>query len=454
MTYYPDTGRDSFSSKFGIIAAAAGSAIGLGNIWRFPYIAGENGGGAFLVVYLVFILAIGIPVMTSEFVIGRSSRKNPYGAFKLLAPGKPWFIIGITGVAAAYMILAFYTVVAGWTLEYIYQAITGNLIGKSDTQLATMFNDFTASSLRPVIWFLVFMCFTGWIVIAGVKNGIERYTKILMPFLFFLLIALCIRSLTLKGSMEGVRFLFHPDFSKITPKVILEALGQAFFSLSIGMGTLITYGSYIGKNDNLMSSAFSVAGADTIIAVIAGIAIFPAVFALGGSPSSGTGLVFIVLPGIFRQIPMGNIFAIMFFVLLAVAAVTSTISLLEVIVANLVEETGINRKRATLLGTMAVTILGLISVLSLSSLNHIRILNKNIFGILEFLTSNIMLPLGGLFIVLFIGWYFNRNKTTMELTNNGKQKVVYIPVYMFLVRYIAPVGIAFVFLYGLGIIRL
>ena len=234
------TNRDSFSSRFGIIAAAAGSAIGLGNIWRFPYIAGENGGGAFLIVYLFFILAIGIPVMTSEFVIGRASRKNPYGAFRSLAPGKPWFLVGIMGVAAAYMILAFYTAVAGWTLEYIFQAVSGNFTGKSDAQLTEMFEGFIKSSFRPVLWFVIFMCFTGWIVIAGVKNGIEKYTKILMPVLLVLLVILCIRSLTLKGSMDGLKFLFHPDISKITPKVILEALGRAFFSLSVGMGTLIT----------------------------------------------------------------------------------------------------------------------------------------------------------------------------------------------------------------------
>jgi len=452
-TFSSTTGRDSFSGKFGVIAAAAGSAIGLGNIWRFPYLAGENGGGAFLLVYILFIFAIGIPVMTSEFIIGRSSRKNPYGAFKSLAPGKPWYIIGVMGVAAAYMILAFYTSVAGWTLEYIYQAVTGNIMGKSDAQLSEMFNIFTQSSFRPVLWFIIFMIFTGWIVISGIKNGIEKYTKVLMPFLFILLLVLCIRSLTLKGSAEGIRFLFHPDISKITPKIILEALGQAFFSLSIGMGTLITYGSYIRDNENLMSSALSVGIADTLIAIIAGVAIFPAVFALGGSPSSGTGLVFIVLPGIFQKIPMGNIFAFIFFLLLAIAALTSTISLLEVIVANMVEELGITRRKATLSGTMAVSVLGLLTVLSTGKLDGIRIMNKNLFELLEFLTSNIMLPLGGLFIVIFIGWYYNRNKTYRELTNNGHLGIRYIPLYMFLVRFIAPVAIAFVFLYSLGIIK-
>ncbi|MFA6946245.1 MAG: sodium-dependent transporter, partial [Pedobacter sp.] len=224
--------RGSFTSKFGVIAAVAGSAIGLGNIWRFPYVAGENGGAAFLFIYLIIIVGIGIPVMTSEFIIGRSAQKNPYGAFKLLAPGKPWYLIGLMGIAAAFMILAFYTTVAGWTLEYFYQTVTGNLSGKSEAELTVMFETFQKGSFRPFLWFIIFMGLTGLIILSGVQKGIERYTKLLMPFLVLLLVLLCIRSITLEGSREGLRFLFHPDFSKITSKVILEALGQAFFSLS------------------------------------------------------------------------------------------------------------------------------------------------------------------------------------------------------------------------------
>jgi NSS family neurotransmitter:Na+ symporter len=450
----PSTGeRDSFSSKFGVIAAAAGSAIGLGNIWRFPYVTGENGGGAFLLIYLCFVIAIGIPVMTSEFIIGRSAQRNPYGAFRLLAPNRPWYLIGLMGVAAAFMILAFYTTVAGWTLEYCFQAVTGNLTGKSDKELTIMFDEFQNNSFRPFLWFIIFMGLTALIIFSGVQRGIERYTKILMPLLLVLLILLCIRSLTLEGSKAGLLFLFKPDLSKITPKVILEALGQAFFSLSIGMGTLITYGSYIRKNENLASSAVYVGIADTLIAVIAGIAIFPAVFALGGSPASDKGLVFIVLPGIFQKIPFGNIFALIFFVLLGVAALTSTISVLEVIVAFLVEELKMKRHKATLVATSAVSILGLITVWSLGGLKGFTLLDKNIFSLLEYLTANVMLPLGGLFIVLFIGWYFAPQRTKMELTNDGALKGSYIPLFMFLVRFVAPVAIAMVFLYSLGIIK-
>ena len=453
MTEHLSAERDSFSTRFGVIAAAAGSAIGLGNIWRFPYVTGENGGGAFLLVYLVFVVAIGIPVMMSEFIIGRSSQRNPYGAFRYLAPRKPWYLIGLMGVAAAFMILAFYTTVAGWTLEYFYQALAGNLTGKTEAELTGMYDNFLNGSFRPYLWFLIFMGMTALIIISGVQRGIERYTKILMPILLFLLILLCVRSLTLKGSGAGLKFLFHPDLSKLTPKVILEALGQAFFSLSIGMGTLITYGSYIRKKENLAYTATSVAFADTLIAVVAGIAIFPAVFALGGSPASDRGLVFIVLPRIFQKMPFGNIFAVMFFILLAVAALTSTISVLEVIVAFLSEELKMKRRRATIIATVAVSVLGLITVASMGHLSSFTIFGLNVFGLLEYLTANIMLPVGGLFIVLFIGWYYKKQLTRDELSNMGTLKARYIPVFMFLVRYAAPIAITMVFLYSLGILK-
>lgn len=445
--------RDSFKSSFGAIAAITGSAIGLGNIWRFPYVAGENGGGAFLVIYLVFILLIGIPVMTSEFIIGRSAQKNPYGAFRMLAPGKPWFLIGLMGVVAAFFILSFYTAVAGWTLEYFYQSLSGNLSGKNNPELTSMFATFLKHPFRPYLWFLIFMALTGLIIVSGVRKGIERYTKLLMPFLFLLLIMLCVRSLTLKGAGAGLRFLFYPDFSKITPKVILEALGQGFFSLSIGMGTLITYGSYIRKKDNLSTSALLVSVSDTMVAILAGIAIFPAVFALGGSPASGEGLMFVVLPEVFHKLPFGNFFALVFFILLAIAALTSTISVLEVIVAFLVEEAGMIRRKATIIASVSVSVLGLLTVASLGSLSGFTIAGKNIFGILEYLTANIMLPLGGLFIVLFIGWFHKKEYTRMEITNSGTIQSWYFPVYFFLVRFIAPVAITMVFLYSLGIIK-
>ncbi len=445
--------RDSFASKFGVIAATAGSAIGLGNIWRFPYVAGENGGGAFLIIYLGFVLLIGIPVMISEFVIGRKSRRNVFGAFRKLAPGSMWYLIGLMGVVAAFMILAFYTAVAGWTLEYTYQAVTNGFVKLSTNELNGMYESFIGSPWRPLFWFFVFMLLTAAIILAGVQRGIEKYSKILMPLLLVLLLVLVIRSITLPGAKGGILFLFKPDFSKITTSTILEALGQAFFSLSIGMGTLITYSSYFRKKENLGSTAVSVAVADTIIAILAGIAIFPAVFAFNIEPNSGEGLVYITLPGIFQQMYGGYFFSIIFFVLLGVAALTSTISVMEVIVAFFVEEFHFSRKAATWLTTLAVSVLGVMCVLSTSTMADVKLFDFTIFGLMNFTSANILLPLGGFFIVIFVGWRLGRKTVYAELTNKGKLKAGYMPMFMFIVKFLAPLAITFIFLQGIGLIR-
>lgn len=445
--------RDSFGSKFGAIAATAGSAIGLGNIWRFPYVAGENGGAAFIIIYLGFILVIGIPVMLSEFTIGRSSQHNVFGAFRKLAPGRPWYIVGLMGVVAAFMILAFYTVVAGWTLEYIFQSLIDGFSGKSALQLNDMYNSFIGSTWRPLLWFFIFMMLTAFIIMSGVKKGIEKYTKILMPVLFLILFVLVIRSVTLPGAGKGLDFLFRPDFSKITPSTILVALGQSFFSLSIGMGTLITYGSYIRKDDNMGLTATSVALADTFIAVLAGVAIFPAVFAFNIEPGSGEGLVFITLPNIFNQMPGGYIFSLLFFLLLTVAALTSTISVLEVIVAFFVEELKLKRKPATFLATASVSVLGLFCVLSFSSMTNVKIFGFTIFELLDYTSANFFLPVGGLFIVLFVAWFLNKKIVRDELSNRGELAAGYIPFYLFVIKFIAPLAIAFIFLQGVGLIE-
>ncbi len=446
--------RESFGSKFGIIAATAGSAVGLGNIWRYPYITGENGGAAFIFIYLAIVLVVGIPVMLSEFTIGRRSQLNVFGAFKKLAPGKPWFLIGVMGVAAAFMILAFYTVVAGWTLEYLYQSVINGFEGKSAEELTSMFSGFTGSSFRPLLWYFIFMGLTAIIVMAGVKGGIEKSTKIMMPLLFALLIVLIVRSLLLPGAEKGLSFLFKPDFSKITTSTFLLALGQAFFSLSIGMGTLITYGSYIPKKDNLATTAVSVVITDTLVAVLAGMAIFPAVFAFGIEPASGEGLAFITIPNIFQQMTGGMFFSVAFFVLLSLAALTSTISVLEVIVAFFVEELKLKRSFATWIATISVSVLGVFCVLSTSSLADFKIAGLTIFGLMEFTTANILLPLGGLLIVIFIAWFYGRQNTMDELTNGGTIKARYIPVFMFVIKFIAPLAIAFIFLKGIGIIKI
>ncbi|MCL1821531.1 MAG: sodium-dependent transporter [Prolixibacteraceae bacterium] len=445
--------RELFGSRFGIIAATAGSAVGLGNIWRFPYVAGANGGGAFLLIYVGFVLAIGIPVMLSEFVIGRAAHKNAIGSFRALAPGKPWYLVGIMGIGAAFMILAFYTAVAGWTLEYVYQSIIDGFSGKTPEQLEEMFTGFRSSSFRPLLWFFIFMILTAWIIMSGVKKGIEKSTKILMPLLVIILLILCVRSLTLPGASEGVKFLFKPDFSKITPRSVLEALGQAFFSLSIGMGTLITYASYVPKHNNLMKTSGYVAMVDTVIAILAGLAIFPAVFAFNIPPMSGEGLVFMTLPNIFGQMSGGYFFSIIFFVLLTVAALTSTISLLEVIVAFFVEELKIKRKAATWISAILVSILGIVATLSWGTLKGVKIFGKMIFDFLDYTSANILLPLGGFFIVLFVAWFFGRDKVEAELTNNGKLKSKLLLFFYFAIRFLAPLCIAFIFLNGIGLLR-
>ncbi len=445
--------RGNFGSKFGIIAAAAGSAIGLGNIWRFPYVAGSNGGGAFLIIYLIFVFGIGIPVMLSEFVIGRATQRNPYDAFKRLKPKGHWYIIGIMGIFAAFMILAFYGTVAGWTLEYLYQSAINGFKGRSAGEINQMFETFNTDTLRPVMWQIIFMLLTAAIVIGGVEKGIEKYTKILMPLLLVIIIILCVKALLLSGAREGISFLFKPDFSKITPDVILSALGQAFFSLSIGMGTLITYGSYIRKTDNLGSSAAIVVVADTVIAILAGVAIFPIVFHFGLKPTEGVGLVFKTLPNIFPQMAAGTIFALLFFVLLSVAALTSSISLLEVIVAFFVERLKMKRIHATTFATVSVSYLGTLCAMSQGGFSDFRLFNMNFFDLLDSTSAKILLPLGGCFIALFVGWFYGKGKTWREISNRGKLKVGYLNIFMFLIKYIAPLAIALVFLNGLGLFK-
>lgn len=446
--------RDSFGSKFGVIAATAGSAVGLGNIWRFPYVAGESGGGAFVLIYLGFILLIGVPVMLSEFIIGRRGQQNAFGSFKKLAPGKPWYLVGLMGIVAAFLILAFYSTIAGWTLEYIMQSITNSFNGKNAAELKQSFEIFQSGTFRPVLWQLIFMGLTAWIVYSGVKDGIEKYTKILMPLLFVLIIIMCVRAVTLPGAYKGLEFLFKPDFSKITWGVVLEALGQAAFSLSIGMGALITYGSYIGKDNNLSTTAIQVSIADTAIAILAGVMIFPAVFAFGLKPDEGFGLVFIVLPNIFEQMAGGYFFSIIFFLLLAVAALTSTISVLEVVVAYFVEELKMTRKKATIIGSVSISAIGVLCTLSFGGLSNFKILNKTIFGVFDYLSANILLPVGAFLIVIFLGWFLGKKVIADELSNGGTLKNRLLGLFIFIIKFIAPIAIAMVFLYSTGIIKL
>ena len=443
--------RDSFGSKLGIIAAVAGSAVGLGNIWKFPYITGVYGGGAFVLVYLICIALIGLPIVLSEFIIGRKAQKNAIGSFKKLAPGTFWFVPGLMGLAAAFMILAFYGVVAGWTLEYLFKALTNSFVGKNPADLEGMFGGFISQLAKPIFWQFIFMALTCWIVLAGIKGGIEKASKMLMPLLLVIIIILDIRAVTLPGASEGLAFLFKPDFSKLTGEGMLNALGHAFFSLSLGMGTLITYSSYMGKKENLATTAVQVTIADTGIALLAGIAIFPAVFAFGIEPGAGPGLVFITLPNVFQQMPGGYFFCILFFLLLAVAALTSSISILEVVVAYFVEELKLARRAATIMAASAITIMGIPCSLSMGVWSKVKFMDKTFFDWLDFIASNVLLPLGGLLIVAFVGWYLGREKTEAEVTNEGELKAGYLTLFMFLAKFVAPVVIAIVFLHGLGL---
>jgi neurotransmitter:Na+ symporter, NSS family len=441
--------RDTFSGKFGILAAAVGSAVGLGNIWRFPYVTGENGGGAFLLIYLFFILAIGFPVMLAELSIGRRAQRNALGSFRKLAPGKPWYLVGMMGIVAAFLILAFYSTVAGWCLEFLTQAIGNNFVGKNADQLAANFDTFHTSTFRPLMWQMIFMFLTGFIIFFGVKDGIEKYTKILMPILLVLIVVMAIWSVTLEGASEGLKFLFNPDFSKLKWTSILVALGQAAFSLSIGMGTLITYGSYVRKDTNLTSTAFQISMSDTFFAILAGVMIFPAVFAYGIDPAAGPGLVFVVLPNIFSQMPGGFIFGILFFVLLSIAALTSTVSVLEVPVAYFVEELKMKRSKATVLAAVSIAFLGVFATLSFGVFSDKVLLGKTIFDWFEYLSANVLLPVGAILIVVFVGWKLGGKVFKDEISSEGRFNIKIGTLLVFILKYLAPIAIAMVFIYGI-----
>ena len=448
-----DKERVTFGSKIGVILATVGCAVGLGSIWRFPYMVGENGGGAFLLVFLLCTAFLGLPIMITEFFIGRHSRSNAAGAFKKLAPGTQWKWIGYNGVLAAFLILGFYSVVSGWTLEYIWQALSGSLDGKTTEEFTTDFRAFSSSVVRPIVWTVVFVGLTHFIIASGVEKGIERASKVMMPALFFILIALCIRSVTLPGMEEGLAFFLEPDFSKITSSVVLSAMGQTFFSMSIGMGCLITYSSYFGKDTNLQATALQVIVLNTLVAVLAGIMVFPAVFSFGIEPTAGPELVFITLPNIFEQLPFGSLWSLVFFVLLALAALTSTISLHEVATAYIHEEYHLTRHQAAWVVSIGVSILGAIASLSFGVLREYTIGGLIIFDALDYLTAKIMMPLGGMFICIFVGTRIEKRILKEELTNRGTIPFYFFNTYAFVVKYIAPIAIGLIFLNELGVFR-
>lgn len=437
--------RDSFASSFGVLVAMAGSAVGLGNLWRFPYLVGTNGGAAFIIIYLAIVFLLALPIMYAEFVVGRRAQSNVYGAFKKLAPGSKWGIIGVMAIICCILIVSFYSVVGGWTLDYLVKAVMGEFSSGSEG-FDGLFAQTVSSNYRPLLFMLLFVGTSAVVLLAGVKDGIEKYSKVLMPLLFVMVIIIAVRSVTLPGSGAGLDFLFKPDFSKVTANTFLDALGQAFFSLSVGFGIIFTYASYVNKNENLIKMSAQTATADTLFAIIAGIAIMPAVFAFGISPSQGPGLVFVTLPYVFAQLPLGSVLAAIFFFVLFVAALTSAISLLEVAVAYVLEEFKIGRRAAVISVVAIVLFLGTFCSLSQGLLGDVKIFGNNIFDLFDKTTANILIPVGGLLIVLFAGWRMKREDFLDEITSGGKHKInsVYLRIIMFSVKYLAPVIISII----------
>lgn len=444
--------RDSFGSRFGALVAMAGSAVGLGNLWRFPYLVGENGGAAFIIVYIVLLFIICLPIFVSEFVIGRRSQKNAYAAFRDLSGGSAWRWVGLFTIIVPLIVLSYYSVIGGWSFEYLFKSLTFSFTaGESQAAMNSMFVDFVSSTWGPIICHTLFLLATTIIVVVGIKDGIERFSKVMMPMLFFMVLAIAVYSLTLPGSGRGVDYLFNPDFSKINAKAIAAALGQAFFSLSLGFGTILTYASYVDKKENIMFQSTVTAVSDLMFALIAGMAIMPAVFAFGLNPQSGPGLVFETLPYVFSQMPAGGFIAIIFFVALLVAALTSSISMLEVAVAYLVEEKGMSRIWASTLLFFICWVIGALCSLSFGPLSDVKIFGDSIFDFFDNLSSNILMTLGSLLTVLFVGWRLKKTDIYDEFTNGGtlSTNAKIFGVLWFLIRYICPLAIISIFVSGL-----
>lgn len=444
--------REHFKSTFGVLVAMAGSAIGLGNLWRFPYMVGVYGGSAFIFVYIVFTFLLCLPILFAEIIIGRRSHTNAFRAFEKLAPGTKWKWVGILMVATPIIVVSYYSVIGGWSLEYLFKACTFSFTGgASREELGMIFNSFITSTWAPLLWHLVFLLLTVAVVLGGVNKGIEKFGKIMMPVLFITVIAIAIRSITLPGAAEGLKYLFSPDFSKITPEVCAAALGQGFFSLSVGFGIILTYGSYTRKEENIAANSTWTAVADLVFALIASCAIMPAVFAFGLNPQEGPGLVFETLPFIFANMPLGGVIAILFFIALLVAALTSSVSLVEVGVAWLVEEKHLSRKASVWTVFAVIWVLGILCSLSFGRLSGITIFGNSIFNFFDKLSAGWLMPIGALLIVLFAGWKMKRKDVLDEFTNGGSLKgnlLVSAPVY-FLIRYIAPLAIIVIFLTNL-----
>lgn len=438
-----------FTSNIGAILAAAGGAVGLGNIWRYPYMLGQNGGGAFLIVNMFFVLMIGIPLMMTEFVIGRRTQSNVVGAYKKLERKKGWATIGYFSILGAVLIYAFYSVVAGWTLNYIVMACTNQLSGLTPNEVADAFASFTSHSFWPVLFQLAFLALTALVISFGVQKGIEKISKILMPVLFFLLLLMVVRSLTLPGAKEGLQFLFKPDFSKLTGAGVLGALGQSFFSLSLGMGAMVTYGSYIRKEDSLFKTSLWISVCDLLVAILAGVVIFPAVFSFGMDPAAGPQLVYVVLPNVFNSMPMGALFAAIFFVLLGIAALTSTISLQEIIVAFSVEELHWSRRKSSVISMISIFVIGIFCTLSFGPIKHWTLFDRTIFDLFDLITASYLMPIGALATTIFLGWFYPKVEVKDEITNGGALKGKLFELYYFILRFVAPIALIVILVSGI-----
>ena len=434
--------------------ATLGSAVGLGNIWKFPSLTGTNGGAGFLLVYLLATLLVGLPVMIVETMLGRAARADAVTTFERLAPRSQgwWKIIGWMGFVSAFLILSFYSEVAGWVYAYIFKAMSGALATTDPKVAAGIFSKMVSSPVSSLVWQWVVLGITGSIIMIGVSKGIEAVTRKLMPLLFILLLLLCARSLTLPGATQGLVFLFSPDFSKITGAVLLTALGLAFFKLSIGMGTMLTYGSYFRENQNIPATTIRVMLADLSVSLLAGIAIFPAVFAFGFAPEAGPSLVFMTIPAVFTSMPGGTVFMTIFFILTAIASVGAILSLLEVPVAILSERFRLGRKKASLFTILAISLLGVPAALSQSLTAEIKFFGMTSFDLFDFVSSNVLLPLGGILICLFSGWIYGLPELEKQLSNNGNlSNSALLKSVFFLIRYLTPLSIAVVLLHGLKV---
>jgi NSS family neurotransmitter:Na+ symporter len=443
--------RAQFATKLGVIAASVGSAVGLGNIWRFPYEAGMHGGGAFIFIYILCVLLLGIPVIIAEFVIGRSTHKNANSAIKQLAPGSKFRFVSYIGILASVMILSFYSVVAGWILEYLFQSIMGNLSGHTQQEYSEIFNSLASSPWRCTLWTALFLGTNFLILRKGIQKGIERISNFMMPILFLLLLIFCINSLLMPEAKKGLEFMFTPDFTQVSPSIIIGAMGQAFFSLSLGLTCLLTYASYFNNKTPLVKSATIIAILDTCVAILAGVIIFPAVFSFGAEPTAGPKLVFEVLPNIFQQMPGGYLWSVAFFVLLFFASITSTISMSEIFITFCTEEHKMSRKKATTLNTAIALTLGTLCALSFNVLSDITLFGKSIFDLFDYVSSNILLPAGGFILAVFVGWVMDKKIVKEQLTNDGTIKVPLMKPILFCIRYFAPIAIVLIFLYVIGV---